>query len=118
MLLSLVTVVGMTGSLLMVLVNCSSPDRTALGAVNGISTAVGCMARVVGPSLVSAVGAVLRTVFRADAQPQLFAISMDGKVLGGRLWWMFMVLMSIVNFTSAMFVAPDPSAVALQQTPV
>jgi hypothetical protein len=39
----------------MVIVNDSAPDRTALGGVNGISTAVGCMARVVGPSLVSAV---------------------------------------------------------------
>ena len=39
--LSFVTIVGMNNSLLMVLVNYSSPDRTALGAVNGISTAVG-----------------------------------------------------------------------------
>jgi hypothetical protein len=39
--LSFVTVVGMNSSLLMVLVNYSSPDRSALGAVNGISTAVG-----------------------------------------------------------------------------
>jgi len=39
--LSFVTFVGMTGSLLIVLVNFSSPDKTALGAVNGISTAVG-----------------------------------------------------------------------------
>lgn len=39
--LSFVTVVGMNNSLLMVLVNYSSPDRSALGAVNGISTAVG-----------------------------------------------------------------------------
>lgn len=78
--LSFVTVVGMNNSLLMVLVNYSSPDRSALGAVNGITTAVGvsnpyhlwtvlprqavehhsrltrqCMARVMGPSLASAV---------------------------------------------------------------
>lgn len=53
--LSLATVVTMNSSLLMVIVNDSAPDRTALGGVNGISTAVGCMARVVGPSLVSAV---------------------------------------------------------------
>jgi hypothetical protein len=39
-LLSYVTVVGMANSLLMVLINYSSPDRTALGAVNGIATAV------------------------------------------------------------------------------
>jgi hypothetical protein len=39
--LSFVTLVGMSGSLMMVLVNYSSPDRSALGAVNGISTAVG-----------------------------------------------------------------------------
>lgn len=53
--LSFVSVIGMANSLLMVLVNFSCPDQTAYGAVNGISTAVGCMARVVGPSLVSAV---------------------------------------------------------------
>lgn len=39
--LSFVTIVGMNNSLLMVLVNYSSPDKSALGAVNGISTAVG-----------------------------------------------------------------------------
>jgi hypothetical protein len=33
--------VGLSNSLLMVLINFSSPDRSALGAVNGISTAVG-----------------------------------------------------------------------------
>jgi hypothetical protein len=41
MMLSFVTVVGMTGSLLMILTNYASPDRAALGAVNGIGTAVG-----------------------------------------------------------------------------
>lgn len=46
------------------------------------------MARVGGPSIVSA----------------LFAISMDGKVLGGRLWWLFMVVMSAANFVSTLFV--------------
>ena len=55
LLLSFVSVVGMSNSLLMVLVNFSCPEKTAYGAVNGISTAVGCMARVLGPSLVSAV---------------------------------------------------------------
>jgi hypothetical protein len=39
--LSFVTAVGMTGSLLMILTNYASPDRTALGAVNGIATAMG-----------------------------------------------------------------------------
>ncbi|WVQ71733.1 hypothetical protein IAR50_001274 [Cryptococcus sp. DSM 104548] len=79
--LSLSSIVSISSSLLMALVNYSSPDRTALGAVNGISTAAGCMARVVGPSSVSA----------------LFAISMDGQVMNGRLWWIVMVGMSIVN---------------------
>ncbi|RXK39482.1 hypothetical protein M231_03150 [Tremella mesenterica] len=93
LLLSYVTVCGMSGSLLMVFVNYSSPDRTALGAVNGITTAVGCMARVIGPSLVSA----------------LYAISMDGKILGGRLWWIFMVICSAVSLISAIFVQePTP----------
>jgi hypothetical protein len=41
LMLSFVTIVGLSNSLLMVLINFSSPDRTALGAVNGISTAVG-----------------------------------------------------------------------------
>lgn len=41
LMLSFVTLVGLSNSLLMVLINFSSPDRTALGAVNGISTAVG-----------------------------------------------------------------------------
>lgn len=55
LLLSLMSISGMSNSLLMVLVNFSCPEKTAYGAVNGISTAVGCMGRVVGPSLVSAV---------------------------------------------------------------
>ncbi|BEI81134.1 hypothetical protein CcaverHIS002_0202940 [Cutaneotrichosporon cavernicola] len=83
--LSLVTVVTINTSLLMVIVNDSAPDRTALGGVNGISTAVGSMARVVGPSLVSA----------------LFAISMSSNVLGGRLWWVFMVVVSALNLAAA-----------------
>lgn len=86
--LSAVTVVGMSNSLLMVLVNYASPDRRALGAVNGISTAVGCMARVVGPSLASA----------------LFAISMDARVLGGNLWWIVLVILAAVNFFACLFV--------------
>ncbi|WVR05194.1 hypothetical protein IAU60_002206 [Kwoniella sp. DSM 27419] len=80
--LSYVTVINMTGSLLMVLINLSAPDKTALGSINGIGTAVGCMARVIGPSLISA----------------LFAYSMDTNLLGGRAWWIFMVVMSIINF--------------------
>ncbi|WVQ87383.1 hypothetical protein IAS59_001107 [Cryptococcus gattii] len=89
--LMFVTVVGMSSSLLMVLVNYASPDKTALGAINGIGTAAGCMARVIGPSSVSA----------------LFAFSMDGQVMGGRLWWIFMVGMSLVNFGVCSLVAPD-----------
>ncbi|WVW83031.1 hypothetical protein I302_105048 [Kwoniella bestiolae CBS 10118] len=79
--LSFVTVTNLTGSLLMVLINTSSPDKNALGAINGIGTAVGCMGKVVGPSLISA----------------LFAYSMDTGFLGGRAWWIFMVFMSIIN---------------------
>jgi hypothetical protein len=41
LMLSFVTIVGLSNSLLMVLINFSSPDKSALGAVNGISTAVG-----------------------------------------------------------------------------
>lgn len=51
------------------------------------------MARVLGPSSIGA----------------LFAVSMDGKVLGGRLWWIFMVIMSSVNFGACLFVTPDQS---------
>lgn len=91
LLLCFVTLCGMGNSLLMVLINYSSPDKTALGAVNGIQTSIGCMARVAGPSLVSA----------------LFAISMDGKVLGGRLWWIFMVGATVVNLAVALLVKHD-----------
>ncbi|WWD10081.1 hypothetical protein V865_008214 [Kwoniella europaea PYCC6329] len=79
--LSFVTVINLTGSLLMVLINTASPDKSALGAINGIGTAVGCMARVIGPSLISA----------------LFAYSMETRFMNGRAWWIFMVLMSIIN---------------------
>ena len=41
LMLSFVTFVGLSNSLLMVLINFSSPDKSALGAVNGMSTAVG-----------------------------------------------------------------------------
>lgn len=61
-LLSLTSIVGMANSLLMVLVNFSCPEKTAYGAVNGISTAVGCMGRVLGPSLVSAVSICSKVV--------------------------------------------------------
>lgn len=49
------------------------------------------MARVLGPSIIGA----------------LFAISMDGKVLGGRLWWIFMVIMSTANFVTSLLVSND-----------
>jgi len=48
-------IVQLNFSLLMVIVNNSAPDRSALGAVNGISSAVGCLAKMLGPSAVSAV---------------------------------------------------------------
>ena len=69
LMLSYVTFVGMTGSLLMVLINFSSPDKTALGAVNGIATAVGCMSNVMGPSLVSAVSSVYRSIAHVSCLP-------------------------------------------------
>ncbi|ORX39926.1 major facilitator superfamily domain-containing protein [Kockovaella imperatae] len=97
LLLSYVTFCGMTSSLLMVLINFSAPDRTALGAVNGIATAVGCMSRVIGPSLISA----------------LFAISVDRGILGGRLWWVFMLFASAVNFICCLFVQPDAPSPAI-----
>ncbi|WVF72209.1 hypothetical protein IAT40_007021 [Kwoniella sp. CBS 6097] len=93
--LSFVTIVGMTGSLLMVLINIASPDKSALGAINGIGTAVGCMARVIGPSLISA----------------LFAYSMDTMFLGGRAWWIFMVIMSLINTGVSWLVEPERTAV-------
>ncbi|WVQ98785.1 hypothetical protein IAU59_005916 [Kwoniella sp. CBS 9459] len=93
--LSFVTIVNMTGSLLMVLINIASPDKSALGAINGIGTAVGCMARVIGPSMISA----------------LFAYSMDTMFMGGRAWWIFMVAMSMVNFGVSWLVEPEKSAV-------
>ncbi|KAK8869738.1 hypothetical protein IAR55_000306 [Kwoniella newhampshirensis] len=96
--LSFVTLVGMSNGLLMVLVNFASPDKTALGAMNGIGTAAGCMARVIGPSLVSA----------------LYAISMDGKVLGGRLWWIFMAFMSVINFGVTLLIERDKTAAGLR----
>ncbi|OCF36653.1 hypothetical protein I316_01906 [Kwoniella heveanensis BCC8398] len=89
--LSFVTIVNMTGSLLMVLINIAAPDKSALGAINGIGTAVGCMARVIGPSIISA----------------LFAYSMDTMLLGGRAWWIFMVIMSLVNFVVSWLVEPE-----------
>ncbi|WOO84455.1 Major facilitator-type transporter psiT2 [Vanrija pseudolonga] len=92
-LLSLVTLVTLNNSLLMVVVNNSTPDRAALGAVNGISTAVGSLARVVGPSLVSV----------------LFAVSMDRGALGGRLWWVFMLAMSALNLGAGLLV-PNEAA--------
>lgn len=49
------------------------------------------MARVLGPSSIGA----------------LFAISMDGRVLDGKLWWIFMVVMSSANFATCLFVSPD-----------
>lgn len=58
------------------------------------------MARVLGPSSIGA----------------LFAISMDGKVLGGRLWWIFMVIMSTVNFVTCLFVSPDRDSQARSPT--
>ncbi|WWC61050.1 uncharacterized protein I303_103628 [Kwoniella dejecticola CBS 10117] len=79
--LSFVAVVNLAGSLLMVLINTSAPDKNALGAINGICTAVGCMGRVIGPSSISA----------------LFAYSMDTHFMGGRAWWIFMVVMSSIN---------------------
>ncbi|WVO13940.1 hypothetical protein L204_101565 [Cryptococcus depauperatus] len=86
--------VGLSGSLTMVLVNNVSPDKTALGAINGICTAAGCMARVLGPSLVST----------------LFAMSMDRQIMGGKLWWISMVGMSLVNSAVCTMVKSEKQA--------
>jgi hypothetical protein len=29
---------------------------------------------------------------------------MDGKILGGRLWWIFMAIMSTFNWTACLFI--------------
>ena len=60
------------------------------------------MARVLGPSSIGA----------------LFAISMDGKVLDGRLWWIFMVIMSTANFATCLFVSPDRDPQGLREEAV
>lgn len=71
------------------------------------------MARVVGPSSVSAVCGIFTHLNHGLHEPsQLFAISMDGKVLGGRLWWIFMVVMSCLNGGVALFVAADSPGVS------
>jgi hypothetical protein len=57
------------------------------------------MARVLGPSSIGA----------------LFAVSMDGQVLGGRLWWIFMVIMSTANFATCLFVSPDKDRKGLSE---
>ncbi|WWC89979.1 uncharacterized protein L201_004909 [Kwoniella dendrophila CBS 6074] len=85
------TIVNMTGSLLMVLINTCSPNKNSLGAINGIMIAVGCMAKVTGPSLISA----------------LFAYSMDTQFMDGKAWWIFMVIMSIINFIITLLVKHD-----------
>lgn len=45
---------------------------------------------------------------------KLFAVSMDGKILGGRLWWIFMAVMSTFNWTACLFITQDPAKKALQ----
>ncbi len=80
--LALSTFFGLSNSFSMVLVNMASPDKGALGALNGLSTSLQCLARVLGPSTVSA----------------LFAVSIDRKILwGGQLWWVCMVLICSVS---------------------
>lgn len=59
-LLCFTAIVQLNFSLLMVIVNNAAPDRSALGAVNGISSSVGCLAKMLGPSIVSAVSVVRR----------------------------------------------------------
>jgi hypothetical protein len=39
---------------------------------------------------------------------------MDGKILGGRLWWIFMAVMSTFNWTACLFITQDPAKKALQ----
>jgi hypothetical protein len=41
------------------------------------------------------------------ADGQLFAISMDGKVMGGNLWWIAMCIFAGINFLACLFVAPE-----------
>jgi hypothetical protein len=47
---------GMSFSVSMVVVQLSCPDKRAVGGLNGVSTCVQCLSRVIGPWLVSSVG--------------------------------------------------------------
>ncbi|KAJ9103232.1 hypothetical protein QFC21_002655 [Naganishia friedmannii] len=93
--LALSTYVGMANSLSMVIVNMCVPDRNSLGAINGISTAAGCLARVLGPSVMSAA----------------FALSIDQKVLGGHLWWIFATGICVLNAIVGLLVTEKSPAV-------
>lgn len=45
---------------------------------------------------------------------QLFAISMDGRVLGGNLWWIVLVILAAVNFSACLFVGSSLSPPRLE----
>ncbi|KAH8087430.1 putative MFS transporter [Filobasidium floriforme] len=79
--LALSTFIGMSHSVSMVVVQLACPDKRAIAGLNGVSTCVQCLSRVIGPWLVSSV----------------FALSIDQKVLNGNLWWIFMAVISIIS---------------------
>lgn len=66
-----------------------------------------CLARVIGPSLASAVSHIRLNSESRVADRKLFAISMDGKVLGGNLWWIAMCIFASINFLACLSVAPE-----------
>lgn len=58
------------GVFLMVLTNTMAPDRSALGAMSGMSVSASCLGRIVGAPICST----------------LFAISVSKKIWGGQMW--------------------------------
>jgi len=69
-------------SLNMILIKEHAPGPSSLGTANGLAQVAQCLARAVAPTFVSC----------------LFALSVDNDLLGGHLWMIVMVILSIISW--------------------
>jgi len=78
--LALSRVAVLSFSLALILIKNASPSPEALGSTNGLSQWFQCMSRSFSPAFVSS----------------LFALSIDNNLLGGYLWVIIMICLSLV----------------------
>ncbi|KAL5511682.1 hypothetical protein ACEPAH_4900 [Sanghuangporus vaninii] len=93
--LALSRVACLAFSLNMILVKDHAPGPSSLGSANGLAQFSQCLSRAIAPTFVSC----------------LFAFSVDHNILGGNLWMIFMLAISVLAWLHSTAMPDDPKTV-------